>query len=125
MLDVSLSISADLALTAIEQSRAAGTDLRTFLVATLQRALAAAPAVPSQAGDETLGGWTADAMRRAEKIADGQEFKLQDLFSKDEWKRIPAHTMFGRDFRKSVEGRKLATHVGKTKANEAIYRRAV
>jgi hypothetical protein len=65
------------------------------------------------------------ALERAAAKNQGEEFSLEDLFSEDEWPRIPSPRAFGKRFRTLVESRdpKLARHVRKTVTNKAVYQR--
>ncbi|NMO15245.1 DUF1413 domain-containing protein [Pyxidicoccus fallax] len=119
MLQLALTLDADLAMAALEQAREAELDLDAFVVEKLRQVLVGAAAAPIGRGNEE---WLTKAVERARAVPVGQEFKLQDLFSKDEWKQIPSPTVFGREFRKEVEP-DLAIHVRKTPQNQAIYER--
>ena len=119
MLRLALTLDADLAMAALEQAREAELELDAFVVEKLRQALVGSVAEPIGKGNEE---WLKKAVERARALPAGHEFKLQDLFSKDEWKQIPSPTVFGREFRKEVEPA-LAIHVRKTPQNQAIYER--
>lgn len=62
------------------------------------------------------------AIERAKKMSPQTEFKLQQLFSTEEWTNV-SPTVFGRDFRKAVESQGIARHLGKDPQNKARYER--
>ena len=65
------------------------------------------------------------ALQRAREKASGEEFSLEDLFSEEEWSRIPGTRGVGRRFRAAVEddGDQIARHMRKTTTNKAVYQR--
>lgn len=108
---------------ALAQARSEGLDIEQFVTSVVRKALDGASASqrkPSAPPEH----WLDEAVRRAKRVAPAAEFKLQDLFSKEEWKNIPSPTVFGRAFRKTAEQQGFATHVGKTPVNQAIYKRS-
>ncbi|MDM0052017.1 DUF1413 domain-containing protein [Variovorax sp. J22R115] len=122
MISVSISLEDDLAMMALAQARSEGLDIGEFVISAVRKALDGASASQGHAS-ASPEHWLDEAVQRAKRVAHAAEFKLQDLFSKDEWKNIPSPTVFGREFRKTAEQQGLATHVGKTPANQAIYKR--
>jgi hypothetical protein len=84
-----------------------------------------AEAIPEDVadGDFPFEEAKALALSRARAKQTGTEFRLEELFSADEWKRVPARKSLGRYFRKDAEQEGLVRHVGKTDTNHAIYQR--
>jgi hypothetical protein len=65
------------------------------------------------------------ALQRARDKKAGAEFSLEDLFSEEEWARVPGTRGLGRRFRTAVEAgdAPIARHVRKTVTNKAVYER--
>jgi hypothetical protein len=122
MLTITLELDAELAISAITRARDGGLPLNQFCASTLRQALRTNDLeveAPSRAQDD----WLDEAVQRAKARRTSAKFKLQDLFSKQEWSQIPSPTVFGRAFRKLAEERGFAAHIGKTSINQAIYQR--
>jgi Domain of unknown function (DUF1413) len=84
----------------------------------LSRADEAPPLMTSEKG-------LAIALDRAKAKNAGDEFTLEELFSDEEWSRIPSRRVFGRQFRQAIESTMppVARHDRKTATNKAVYQR--
>lgn len=122
MLSVSLPLDADLAIAALVRARAEGMEFEAFILSTLRDALHERSTSPERLV-RAPEHWLDEAVQRAKCVEAPAEFKLQDLFTRDEWRGIPSPTVFGKAFRKISEQQGFACHVGKTPANQAIYKR--
>ncbi len=80
---------------------------------------------PSMTQQVMPSEWGAVAVKRALEKNPGEEFLLEDLFTDAEWKLIPSHSLFGREFKKALE----ENHPGearldrKNTQNKAVYLR--
>ena len=65
------------------------------------------------------------ALQRARDQKPGTEFSLEDLFTEEEWSRVPGTRGIGRRFRTAVEAgdAAIAKHIRKTITNKAVYER--
>ena len=63
-----------------------------------------------------------EALYRARAKKQGEEFRVEQLFTPAEWQRVEAKKHVGRFFRTHAEN-ELVAHIGKTETNHAIYRR--
>ncbi len=123
MISISIALDDDLAMMALAQARSEGVNIEAFVTSALLKVLDGGSAVPG-APNVSSEHWLDEAVQRAKRVSPGADFKLQDLFTKAEWKSIPSPTVFGRAFRKIAEQQGFADHIGKTPVNQAIYKRS-
>lgn len=128
MLQVTLDLESDMALDALARAKEQGKDIKEFLVDMARAGMSATARAALHQPDQPRGlvskkARLDDAVKRAMKLKAGEEFRLQDLYDQDEWANISGPTFFGRQFRLEVEGKRVAEHVRKNGANQAIYRR--
>lgn len=128
MLQITLDLESELALEALASAKAKKQDIKEFLVEMVREGMAATERKAIHRPEQLRGLMSKkqrmdDAVERAIALKPGQEFRLQDLYDQDEWARMEGTTFFGRQFRQEVEKDKVAVHVRKNGANQAIYRR--
>ena len=115
-----INIDDDLLQELLAGASAENFSLDEYIGQLLLSASGAAPGVKSKSATDS--DMLAEGIKRASKKGKDAQFRLQELFDQTEWSSV-SPTSFGRFFRKEVEGKKIAEHIGKDAQNKAIYKR--
>lgn len=66
-----------------------------------------------------------DALTNASALKSGEEFHIDEVFPNNDWTQMSPgeRKAIGKTFKNAVEGAGIASHIGRSSNNKAIYKR--